>query len=132
LCVHNFFLSFILFTKGLEFDDCVVAFDVERKAWDIRDGNIASLRLLRELYVAVTRAKRRVVILYKTGQIRDFFLSLQGCNIEEADAEVALLEFDSGTTMDAWFKRGMELFQDEQYKMAASCFKAAGELLLLP
>ena len=80
-----------------------------------------------ELYVAVTRAKRRVVILYKTGQIKDFFLSLQGCNIEESDAEVALLEFDSGTTTDAWFKRGMELFEDEQYKMAASCFKAASE-----
>ena len=77
-----------------------------------------------ELYVAVTRAKRRVVILYKTGQIKK---TLQGCNIEESDAEAALLEFDSGTTTDAWFKRGMELFEDEQYKMAASCFKAAGE-----
>ena len=84
---------------------------------------------MRELYVAVTRAKRRVVILYKTGQIKDFFMSLQsqGCTIEESDAEVALLEFHSGTTKDAWFKRGMELFEDEQYKMAASCFKAAGE-----
>ena len=107
---HPFILT-SLDSKGLEFDDCVVAFDVERKAWDINYGNVASLRLLREFYVAITRAKRRVVILIKTQKMKDFFMSLQGCNIEESDAIVALLEFDSATTTDEWLKRGDELFQ---------------------
>jgi len=107
---HPFILT-SLDSKGLEFDDCVVAFDVERKAWDMNAAKVSSLMLLRELYVAVTRAKRRVVILTKTQQIKEFFMSLQGCNIEESDAKVALLEFDSATTKEEWLKRGQELFE---------------------
>eukprot|EP00586_Coscinodiscus_wailesii_P010917 CAMPEP_0172513854 /NCGR_PEP_ID=MMETSP1066-20121228/255989_1 /TAXON_ID=671091 /ORGANISM="Coscinodiscus wailesii, Strain CCMP2513" /LENGTH=268 /DNA_ID=CAMNT_0013294293 /DNA_START=71 /DNA_END=874 /DNA_ORIENTATION=- len=60
---HPFVLS-SLESKGLEFDDVIVAFHVERKTWDLdarfRDGKTqASLKLLRELYVGCTRAKRR-------------------------------------------------------------------------
>jgi len=121
---HPFIMT-SLDAKGLEFDDCVVAFDEEQKAWNINSDRAASLRLLRELYVAITRAKRRVVVLINSPKMRDFFMSLPNCNIEESDAKVALLEFDSTTTRDEWLKRGKQLFDDEQYKMAASCFKAA-------
>ena len=107
---HPFILT-PLDCKGLEFDDCIIAFDVERKAWNLKDCRVASLRLLRELYVAITRAKRRVVILTKMKDMKNFFLSLQGCNIEESAAKVALYEFDSETTRDEWLKRGMSLFE---------------------
>ena len=45
---HPFILT-PLDSKGLEFDDVVVGFDVERKAWNINSDRISSLRLLREL-----------------------------------------------------------------------------------
>ena len=106
---HPFILT-SLDSKGLEFDDVVVAFDVERKAWNIKEGRQSSLRLLRELYVAVTRAKRRVVILAKSSVEREFFSSLKGCNIEVTDAKVALLEFNSATSRDKWFEEGQKLF----------------------
>ena len=106
---HPFIMT-SLDSKGLEFDDCVVAFDEEQSAWNISSHKISSLRLIRELYVAVTRAKRRVVLLIKSQQMKDFFLSLEDCNIEESDAKVALLEFDSATTRDEWLRRGRELF----------------------
>ena len=87
-----------------------MAFDFERKAWDISSGQVSSLRLIRELYVAITRARQRVVILIKSQKMKEFFMSLKGCNIEESDAKLALLEFDSKTTPDEWLKRGKELF----------------------
>lgn len=89
----------------------MIAFDAERKAWDINSGNVAVLRLLREIYVGGTRAKRRLVILVKTKQMREFFLSLEGCNIEETDATVAFLEFESDTSRDEWKKKGNEFFE---------------------
>ena len=64
---HPFIVS-SLESKGLEFDDVIVAFHHERKTWNISAGSAASLKMLRELYVAVTRAKRRVVILCETEQ----------------------------------------------------------------
>ena len=65
-------------SKGLEFDDCLIAFDADRKAWDVGSGGASSLTLVRELcYVAITRAKQRVVILVKSAEMRKFFQSLQ-------------------------------------------------------
>ena len=61
---HPFFLDSIE-SKGLEFEDVVVAFDLERKVWDVEERRVDSLRMLRELYVAITRAKNRLVILVK-------------------------------------------------------------------
>ena len=107
---HPFIMT-SLDSKGLEFDDCVIAFDAERKAWDVGSSEVCSLRLLRELYVAITRAKRRVVILINSRKMREFFVSLDDCNIEESDAKVALLEFDSKTTREEWLNRGEELFE---------------------
>jgi ATP-dependent exoDNAse (exonuclease V) beta subunit len=109
---HPFILT-TLDAKGLEFEDVVVAFDVDRKAWAIKDGQVSSLRLLRELYVAITRAKRRVVILIKRNveTMRDFFSSLEGCNIVETDAKTAFLEFDSTTSSEQWFELGKHHFE---------------------
>lgn len=59
---HPFVLS-ALDSKGLEFDDVVLMASFGRKVWDVSSQREESLHMLRELYVAVTRAKRRVVIL---------------------------------------------------------------------
>ena len=62
--------------------------------------------------------------------MRKFFQSLQseGCIIEEFDAKVALHEFqDPSATKEEWFEQGMKRLRDEQFKIAANCFKAAGE-----
>lgn len=52
---HPFILS-SLDSKRLEFDDVIVAFDLNRKTWQVDKKKVASLRMMRELYVAVTRA----------------------------------------------------------------------------
>ena len=41
---HPFILT-PLESKGLEFDDVVVAFDIERKAWDVKPSRISSLKV---------------------------------------------------------------------------------------
>lgn len=105
-----------------------MAFDFERKTWDVGQRRTASLRMCRELYVAVTRARRRVVILIKrdVNTMSTFFQNLN-YTFEEADATVVLQEFQKQTTTAEWFERGMQLFKEEQYIIAASCFKAALE-----
>ena len=122
---HPFVLS-SLESKGLEFDDVVIAFDMERKVWKVTSEHVACLRMLRELYVAVTRAKRRVVILIKKNQpaMLDFFESL-GCDLEHVVASTAFLEFDTRTSPETWLKKGHEFFEDEKYDLAAGCFHAA-------
>jgi hypothetical protein len=126
---HPFILT-ALDAKGLEFDDCVVAFDFERKTWQVESQSILSLRMLRELYVAITRARRRVVVLIKNknSAMRDFFDSLE-CNLDKdlSDASVISLEFEKETTAGMWRERGSEFFENEQYKLAASCFNAAND-----
>lgn len=109
---HPFLLP-VLESKGLEFLDVVVAFDVDRRSWAIEEDQASSLRLLRELYVAITRAKRRVVILIKrdVATMREFFESLEGVNIMKSDAKTAFIEFDSVTSSEEWFQRGIELFE---------------------
>jgi ATP-dependent exoDNAse (exonuclease V) beta subunit len=81
---------------------------------------VDSLRLLRELYVAVTRARRRVVILYKQRDkaMRIFFESLK-CDLEMSEASVIMLEFDKATTNKEWFDEGSKHFNDEKYPLAA-------------
>eukprot|EP00977_Amphora_coffeiformis_P013898 scaffold3784_cov174-Amphora_coffeaeformis.AAC.3 len=125
---HPFILT-ALDSKGLEFDDVVVAFDVERPAWLVHSGNAASLRLLRELYVAITRAKRRVVILTKKSNkvVREFFHNLNA-GVEDTDSSILALEFDKQTTEQEWFDRGIELLKERKYKLAASCLISAGQL----
>lgn len=82
--------------------------------------------MCRELYVAVTRAKRRAVILMKRNSdtMVKFFEDLD-CDLEVLEPEVILQEFQKETSKDEWRQRGEELFEDQQYKYAASCFRAA-------
>jgi hypothetical protein len=122
---HPFILS-ALDSKGLEFDDVVVAFDLDRKVWDVDRKSEASLRMLRELYVAVTRAQRRVVVLVKQQlpSMHAFFSHLD-CDFQILKASTILQEFDRETTLEKWFERAQELFQNDQFSIAASCFTKA-------
>ena len=117
---HPFILS-SLDSKGLEFDDVVVAFQFDRKYWDLSRKQDTSLRMLRELYVAVTRAQRRVVVLVEPGndKMKDFFRIL---NCEELPADAILQEFNHETTKEEWHRRGLEFFYSERFEIAASCF----------
>lgn len=72
-----------------------------------------------------------ILVKKEVSTMRVFFETLQKCDIVPSDAKVALLEFDAGTTVDDWLVRGKELLEEEQFKMSASCFKAAGEAGLL-
>ncbi len=108
---HPLILS-SLESKGLEFNDVVVAFDFDRKAWDLSSDNLALLRILRELYVASTRAIRRVVILIRGKAMKELFRLIQeSCNVEESDAKLALQEFDRTTTPEEWLDAGMRYFE---------------------
>lgn len=125
---HPFILS-ALDSKGLEFDDVVVAFDFGRTVWDVKRQRVESLRMLRELYVAVTRAKRRVVILHQRKDLamKEFLDSL-GCDIEVIeDPSQFQVEFNCETSSDAWYERGLELFDDGHFGLASSCFAAANK-----
>lgn len=84
-------LKLITHFVGLEFDDVVVAFSFEHRAWNVVKKTLASLRMCRELYVAVTRAKRRVVILIKKDPVtmRKFFEDLD-CEVEELEPDVCI------------------------------------------
>ena len=86
--------------------------------------------MLLELYVAVTRAKERVVILLKKdveAQRRFFEATLENCDLQIEEAITVFAEFDRGstTTPEQWFAKGQELFEEENYRLAASCFKSA-------
>lgn len=123
---HPFILS-SLESKGLEFDDVVIAFSFGRKIWDTTSQSEGSLLMLRELYVAVTRAKRRVVLLIKRKDIamRNFLGNL-GCDIEPiSDPKELQVEFDCKTTAASWYQRGVDLFEEGHFGLAASCFAAA-------
>lgn len=121
---HPFILS-SLDSKGLEFDDVVVAFDHDRKIWQIERKLEASLSMLRELYVAVTRAQRRVVILVKedTPSMIEFFDSLN-CELERADQTI-FHEFDCNTSAEEWYEKAQRLYRNNQFGLAANCFTRA-------
>lgn len=87
---HPFILT-SLQSKGLEFDDVIVAFEFDRKTWSICPERVSCLNMLRELYVAVTRAKRRVVILLneRVAEMGNFFRGLS-YEFQESDVDVVL------------------------------------------
>lgn len=124
---HPFILS-SLDSKGLEFDDVIVAFDLDRKTWRVEEKRIATLRMLRELYVAVTRAQRRVVILIQKNikSMQSFFDELQ-YDFQVTGAEFVRMEFDQETTAEMWRQKGHDLFDDAQYFMASRCFDSSGD-----
>lgn len=123
---HPFILT-SLDSKGLEFDDVVVAFEFCRSVWDVTGKRVESLRMLRELYVAVTRAKRRVVILVRRKDSKmKLFLDSLDCDIEIIkDPKQFQAEFDTETSAETWHQKGLDLFDDEHFGLAASCFSAA-------
>ena len=122
---HPFILS-SLESKGLEFEDVLVAFDFDRKVWNSSLKRMDTLRMLRELYVAITRAQRRVVILCRktVSTMVDFFEHLP-YQFERMRANEILDEFDRETTPTMWFQRGRDLWNKGQYMLAARCFTKA-------
>jgi hypothetical protein len=123
--LHPFTMS-SLDSKGLEFDDVIVAFDIDRKSWKVESKGEMVLRMLRELYVAVTRARRRVVILQsECDTMCNFFSTLQ-YDFQTMGAHLVLQEFDSATTPAEWEEKGKELFEDRRFGDAARCFEKSG------
>lgn len=114
-------------SKGLEFDDVIIAFSFDRKVWDVARKRVESLRMLRELYVAVTRAKQRVVLLVRhdIDSMKIFMQSSINCQLEFMDASTILSEFNTETTSIEWFGKGQEYFRDGKYKIASGCFSAS-------
>ena len=122
---HPFILS-SLDSKGLEFDDVVVAFaHDDRKVWQPERKLEASLSLLRELYVAVTRAQRRVVILVRENlsTMTDFFENLN-IDLQKCDGTV-WQEFDRDTSAEQWYEKAQGRFKCDQFELAATCFARA-------
>ncbi|GKY96310.1 hypothetical protein MPSEU_000590700 [Mayamaea pseudoterrestris] len=125
---HPFVLS-SLDSKGLEFDDVIVVFDLDRKAWNTSAGHAQSLRMLRELYVAITRGRRRVVILVpsRDSAMRTFFDSLE-YKFQTTGADTILRGFDTDTHPEEWKQQGLDMFEDGQYELAHRCFETSGDL----
>lgn len=125
---HPFILS-VLDCKGLEFDEVVVAFDLERSAWKMKDQCTISLSMLRELYVAVTRAKRRVVILVKqrsSDTMLKFLSEDLNCGLEyHLKTSELFEEFNTCTTTEEWFSRASQLFEQERFEVASRCYEKA-------
>lgn len=120
------FIMSSLDSKGLEFDDVIVAFDYDRKVWRVCDKRVASLRMLRELYVAVTRARQRVVVLVKKGvpEMASFFESLN-CDFQTTHSHLVLRDFTRVTSAGDWLERAKDFFEGENFRMAARCFDFA-------
>eukprot|EP00977_Amphora_coffeiformis_P003494 scaffold655_cov162-Amphora_coffeaeformis.AAC.15 len=122
---HPFILS-SLDSKGLEFDDVIVFFDHPRKTWQIAHKSDATLRMLRELYVAITRAQRRVVILFHKTEMLDFFRSME-YDFHCEGAEMVLTDFDTISSAQEWLKKAEDFLSSFQYHLAARCFNVAGD-----
>lgn len=121
---HPFILT-VLDSKGLEFDDIVVAFDLDQKSWKAESQELVALNMMRELYVAVTRAKRRVVILVKKRSyaMLNFFSSLNYEVKYHSDPMKLFEEFNTCTSKEQWLQKADHLFQKEQYFMAYRCYE---------
>jgi hypothetical protein len=78
--------------------------------------------MLRELYVAVTRAQRRVVILIQDDlpAMAQFFKELK-CDFEDVGTTV-FEEFDRDTSTEQWFQRAQQLYNNYNFALASSCF----------
>lgn len=103
--------------QGLEFDDVIVAFEKENEAWKPALQSVDCLRNLRELYVGITRAKKKVIILEKGKFMREFFKELS-CDFDKTEAVVAIKDIGKFTSAAEWFDEGMKYFKDENYQLA--------------
>ena len=115
---HPLVLS-VLESKGLEFDDVIIVFDKKESTfWNTSSQSVDCLRNLRELYVAVTRAKKKVIILAKGTMMYNFFGEKLTCDLEMTEASIAIGEMSSATSLETWHARGMDFFQLERYELA--------------
>eukprot|EP00957_Ditylum_brightwellii_P150346 11448451-Ditylum_brightwellii.AAC.1 len=83
--------------------------------------------MLWELYVAVTRAKRRVVILVKrtSDTMKKFFSSLDYDLDFYPDTKKLLSEFNVCTSKEEWLHRADGLFEEERFLLASECYEKA-------
>ena len=118
---HPVFVFLLLILQGLEFDDVIVAFEKDKLAWNASGQSVDCLRNLRELYVAITRAKKKVIILEKGKFMREFFANLS-CDFDKTAAAVAIKDIGKFTSAAEWFDEGMKYFRDENYELAKVIF----------
>lgn len=115
-------------SKGLEFDDVILLFDHERKTWQPERQRDATLRMLRELYVAITRAQRQLVILVDKSvpSMLEFFGNLE-YDFHQDGADMVLREFDTISSSEEWLKKAASFATNHQFRLAARCFNLAGD-----
>lgn len=122
---HPFAMS-SLESKGLEFNDVIVAFDVDRSTLQVEKASEKSLKMLQELYVAVTRAHDRVVVMYDpTDNALTSFLARLGYEFD-TDSSIIHSVFQTRTTKEEWFDKGSAQLEDMRFKQAVGCFRQAG------
>lgn len=124
---HPFILS-SADAKGLEFDDVIVVFDHDRKTWQPSRQNDATLRMLRELYVAITRAQRQLVILLDRSvpTMIDFFRSME-YDFHQDGAEMVLRDFDTISSSYEWLQKAEGFIANGQFRLAARCYNLSGD-----
>jgi hypothetical protein len=109
-----------------------VAFDLQRSSWKIESGQPEALVMIRELYVAVTRAKQRVVILVKKQSDTMLkFLSTLDYSLQYDNAiDVLFQEFNCNTSDVQWLERADDLFSDQRYDIASRCYDKGKNLAM--
>jgi hypothetical protein len=115
---HPFILSLLDSKENL---DC--------KTRHVDEKRVATLRMLRELYVAVTRAQRRVVVLIKKGvtTMRSFLFDALDYDFQVIGADFVQMELDHATTAKLRRQEGHELFEDARYLTASRCCNSSGD-----
>lgn len=117
----------VLEAKGLEYDDVVVCFDKEPASWNVASKKVDALRNSRELYVAITRARKRVVLLSRGKPMQNYLNESISCALEKVNAKIAMKEFEKEATPEEWAAEGRKYFGDQQYRLAESCFNRANQ-----
>jgi len=94
---------------------------------------------LKELYVVITRAKKRLIFFDKPGAescaVEAYWRSLQliqACDTE-AELEQAFKNFGrlvQDSTAEEWLEQGKTLFNDSKFEDASLCFRRAQEIAL--
>ena len=70
------------------------------------------------LAIAITRARKRVVVLVRNKIMRDYFQETLKLGLDNAEATIVLKEFEKETSLDEWKEEGRKYFTDERYGLA--------------
>ncbi|KAH7444504.1 hypothetical protein KP509_02G080200 [Ceratopteris richardii] len=137
--IYNFFTGSILQNRWRvlysylnETDDTISNNDVKCSQPAAFDANKHSLLCneLKNLYVAVTRARQRLWIYEENDQyckpIVDYWMS-QGLLENQYLDESFVSQMASCSTAQDWKKRGLEVLEHHNYDAAILCFERAGE-----